>query len=83
MTDAHSTLTRATTASRKSTIASRNASLIKKNTGPYELRPSDILIERFSGTLSGRHVGVSMLTHCRLEAHHQAAHCLLRGYRRH
>ena len=50
MTDAHSTLTRATTASRKSTIASRNASLIKKNTGPYELRPSDILIERFNGT---------------------------------
>lgn len=50
MTDAQSTLTRATTASRKSTIASRNASLIKKNTGPLELRPSDILIERFSGT---------------------------------
>ncbi|WFD20614.1 hypothetical protein MCAP1_002863 [Malassezia caprae] len=49
MTDAQSTLTRATTASRKSTIASRNASLIKKNTGPLELRPSDILIERFSG----------------------------------
>ena len=53
MTDAHSTLTRATTASRKSTIASRNASLIKKNTGPYELRPSDILIERFSGMYPG------------------------------
>ena len=51
MTDAHSTLTRATTASRKSTIASRNASLIKKNTGPLELRPSDILIERFTGML--------------------------------
>lgn len=50
MTDAQSTLTRATTASRKSTIASRNASLIKKNTGPNELRPSDILIERFTGT---------------------------------
>lgn len=50
MTDAQSTLTRATTASRKSTIASRNASLIKKNTGPLELRPSDILIERFNGT---------------------------------
>ncbi|WFD28413.1 hypothetical protein MNAN1_003423 [Malassezia nana] len=49
MTDAQSTLTRATTASRKSTIASRNASLIKKNTGPLELRPSDILIERFNG----------------------------------
>lgn len=49
MTDAHSTLTRATTVSRKSTIASRNASLIKKNTGPNELRPSDILIERFTG----------------------------------
>ncbi|WFC94781.1 hypothetical protein MBRA1_001415 [Malassezia brasiliensis] len=49
MTDAQSTLTRATTASRKSTIASRNASLIKKNTGPNELRPSDILIERFTG----------------------------------
>lgn len=53
MTDAQSTLTRATTASRKSTIASRNASLIKKNTGPNELRPSDILIERFTGTWLG------------------------------
>ncbi|KAJ1024393.1 hypothetical protein NDA18_004560 [Ustilago nuda] len=49
MTDAHSTLTRATSLSRKSTVASRNASLIKKNTGPHELRPSDILIERFTG----------------------------------
>lgn len=42
-------MTRATSVSRKSTIASRNASLIKKNTGPHELRPSDILIERFTG----------------------------------
>ena len=49
MTDAHSTMTRATSLSRKSTVASRNASLIKKNTGPHELRPSDILIERFTG----------------------------------
>ncbi|SOV06772.1 uncharacterized protein UDID_05630 [Ustilago sp. UG-2017a] len=49
MTDAHSTVTRATSLSRKSTVASRNASLIKKNTGPHELRPSDILIERFTG----------------------------------
>ncbi len=40
---------RATSLSRKSTVASRNASLIKKNTGPHELRPSDILIERFTG----------------------------------
>lgn len=53
MTDAQSTHTRATTASRKSTIASRNASLIKRNTGPLELRPSDILIERFNGTYAG------------------------------
>lgn len=49
MTDAHSTMTRGTSVSRKSTVASRNASLIKKNTGPHELRPSDILIERFTG----------------------------------
>jgi len=35
--------------SRRSTIASRNASLVKKATGPHELRPSDILIERFNG----------------------------------
>lgn len=46
--DAHS-ISRATSLSRKSTVASRNASLIKKNTGPHELRPSDILIERFTG----------------------------------
>ncbi|ORY54746.1 hypothetical protein BCR35DRAFT_272077 [Leucosporidium creatinivorum] len=37
----------ATGVSRKSSMASRNSQLIKKNTGPYELRPSDILIERF------------------------------------
>ncbi|KAJ9473851.1 Phosphatidylinositol 4,5-bisphosphate-binding protein SLM1 [Pseudozyma hubeiensis] len=49
MADAQSTMTRATSVSRKSTVASRNASLIKKNTGPHELRPSDILIERFTG----------------------------------
>ncbi|CEH12809.1 cytoplasm protein [Ceraceosorus bombacis] len=46
--DAHS-IGRASSVSRKSSIASRNASLIKKNTGPTELRPSDILIERFNG----------------------------------
>jgi len=46
--DAHS-ISRASSLSRKSTVASRNASLIKKNTGPHELRPSDILIERFTG----------------------------------
>ncbi|GAA6056621.1 hypothetical protein JCM3770_006360 [Rhodotorula araucariae] len=34
--------------SRRSSVASRQSQLIKKNTGPYELRPSDILIERFS-----------------------------------
>lgn len=49
--DAHS-ISRATSLSRKSTVASRNASLIKKNTGPHELRPSDILIERFTGELA-------------------------------
>lgn len=37
---------RATSVSRKSTM-SRNQSLIKKNTAPSDLRPSDILIERF------------------------------------
>jgi hypothetical protein len=46
--DAHS-VSRASSLSRKSTVASRNASLIKKNTGPHELRPSDVLIERFTG----------------------------------
>ncbi|GAA5836661.1 hypothetical protein JCM9279_000457 [Rhodotorula babjevae] len=34
--------------SRRSSVTSRQSQLIKKNTGPYELRPSDILIERFS-----------------------------------
>ncbi|GAA5867608.1 hypothetical protein JCM3774_001526 [Rhodotorula dairenensis] len=34
--------------SRRSSVASRQSQLIKKNTGPFELRPSDILIERFS-----------------------------------
>ncbi|KAM0791800.1 hypothetical protein ACM66B_004063 [Microbotryomycetes sp. NB124-2] len=38
----------ATGVSRKSSMASRNSQLIKKNTGQYELRPSDILIERFN-----------------------------------
>ncbi|KAK4055064.1 hypothetical protein OIO90_003405 [Microbotryomycetes sp. JL221] len=48
----------ATGVSRKSSMASRNSQLIKKNTAPhpssavesrqYELRPSDILIERFN-----------------------------------
>ncbi|GAA5968450.1 hypothetical protein JCM21900_001606 [Sporobolomyces salmonicolor] len=33
--------------SRRSSVASRQSQLIKKNTGPHELRPSDILIERF------------------------------------
>ncbi|KAG8978051.1 hypothetical protein FRC05_011166 [Tulasnella sp. 425] len=37
---------RATSISRKSTM-SRNQSLIKKNTAPSDLRPSDVLIERF------------------------------------
>ena len=93
MTDTHSTLTRATTASRKSTIASRNASLIKKNTGPLELRPSDILIERFTGTfLQPFNSGISffssffrtdVLTICRLEEHCQDAHLVFRGHCRH
>ncbi|GEM12522.1 PH domain containing protein [Rhodotorula toruloides] len=34
--------------SRRSSVTSRQSQLIKKNTGPFELRPSDILIERFS-----------------------------------
>lgn len=46
--DAHS-ISRATSVSRKSTVASRNKSLISKQTAPHELRPSDILIERFNG----------------------------------
>jgi hypothetical protein len=33
-------------ASRRSSV-SRSQSLIKKNTSPHDLRPSDILIERF------------------------------------
>ncbi|KEI41170.1 uncharacterized protein L969DRAFT_92403 [Mixia osmundae IAM 14324] len=37
-----------TVASRKSTM-SRNSQLVKKATGPMELRPSDILIDRFVG----------------------------------
>ncbi|KAG9012357.1 hypothetical protein FRB95_009717 [Tulasnella sp. JGI-2019a] len=49
--DAHSVASRphsrATSVSRKSTVASRNKSLIEKNTAPSDLRPSDILIERF------------------------------------
>ncbi|KAG8906328.1 hypothetical protein FRB99_007108 [Tulasnella sp. 403] len=48
--DQHSVVSRphsrATSVSRKST-ASRNQSLIKKNTAPSDLRPSDVLIERF------------------------------------
>ncbi|GAA5909742.1 SLM1 family PH domain-containing protein [Sporobolomyces salmoneus] len=38
----------ATGVSRRSSVTSRQSQLIKKNTGPHELRPSDILIERFS-----------------------------------
>ena len=34
-------------ASHKSSTMSRNQSLIKKNIAPHDLRPSDILIERF------------------------------------
>jgi len=45
--DAQSHRSRATGVSRKSSIASRQSQLIKKNTGPTDLRPSDILIERF------------------------------------
>ncbi|KAF9519673.1 hypothetical protein BS47DRAFT_1374988 [Hydnum rufescens UP504] len=44
--DAHS-ISRATSVSRRSTM-SRNQALIKKNTTPHELRPSDVLIERFT-----------------------------------
>ncbi|KIY67774.1 hypothetical protein CYLTODRAFT_352493 [Cylindrobasidium torrendii FP15055 ss-10] len=39
-------VSRATSISRASTI-SRNQSLIKKNVAPHDLRPSDVLIERF------------------------------------
>lgn len=42
-------ISRATSVSRKSTVASRNKSLISKQTAPHELKPSDILIERFTG----------------------------------
>ncbi|OXB38601.1 hypothetical protein LQV05_002599 [Cryptococcus neoformans] len=35
------------TTSRAGSTVSRNQSLIKKNTAPHELKPSDILIERF------------------------------------
>ncbi|KAM0747057.1 hypothetical protein T439DRAFT_293287 [Meredithblackwellia eburnea MCA 4105] len=35
------------TVSRKSSMASRNSMLIKKNTSVWELRPSDVLIDRF------------------------------------
>ncbi|KAG8890770.1 hypothetical protein FRB98_004815 [Tulasnella sp. 332] len=49
--DTHSVISRphsrATSVSRKSTVASRNKSLIEKNTAPSDLRPSDVLIERF------------------------------------
>ncbi|CAD6567139.1 MAG: hypothetical protein CYPHOPRED_001457 [Cyphobasidiales sp. Tagirdzhanova-0007] len=45
--DAVSHRSRATGVSRKSSVTSRQSQLIKKNTGPMDLRPSDILIERF------------------------------------
>jgi len=45
--DAQSTRSRQTGISRKSSIASRQSQLVKKATGPTDLRPSDILIERF------------------------------------
>ena len=38
-------ISRATSVSRRSTM-SKNQALIKKNTTPHELRPSDVLIER-------------------------------------
>lgn len=43
-------LSRATSVSRASnrTSVSRQQSLIKKNIAPHDLRPSDILIERFT-----------------------------------
>ena len=49
MNDAAS-LSRATSiskASRQGSTASRSQSLIKKNIAPHDLRPSDVLIERF------------------------------------
>lgn len=47
------TISRATSlsraASQKGSTMSRNQSLIKKNIAPNDLRPSDVLIERFVG----------------------------------
>ncbi|KAF8322639.1 hypothetical protein DL93DRAFT_2050446 [Clavulina sp. PMI_390] len=40
-------ISRATSVSRRSTM-SRNQALIKKNTTPHDLRPSDVLLERFT-----------------------------------
>ncbi|KAH7106392.1 hypothetical protein BKA62DRAFT_687045 [Auriculariales sp. MPI-PUGE-AT-0066] len=49
--ETHTTISRATSVSRKTSVKnstlSRNSTLIKKNTAPSDLRPSDILIERF------------------------------------
>jgi hypothetical protein len=44
------TVSRATSisrASKHSSAISRNQSLIKKNVAPHDLKPSDVLIERF------------------------------------
>ena len=50
MSNEGATISRATSISRASkqgSTASRAQSLIKKNIAPHDLRPSDILIERF------------------------------------
>lgn len=44
--DTHS-ISRATTVSRAGSNMSRSQSLIKKNIAPHDLKPSDVLIERF------------------------------------
>lgn len=43
-------ISRATSVSRRSTM-SRNQALIKKNTTPHDLRPSDVLLERSVASL--------------------------------
>jgi len=50
--ETHTTISRATSISRRTSVKaasalSRNSTLIKKNTAPNDLRPSDLLIERF------------------------------------
>jgi hypothetical protein len=41
------TVSRATSVSRRSSTVSRAQTLIRKNIAPHDLRPSDVIIERF------------------------------------